>query len=66
MSVDKRVDYRNPANRDRPRQRAGRVDLWSCYDGFEHFMEFKYALLSPMQIHGCIDAMSRVGLFACG
>ena len=54
MSVSRRVDYRNPANRGHPRERAGRVDLWSCYDGFEYFLEFKRALLSPGQIHGCI------------
>ena len=54
MSVSRRVDYRNPANRDLPRERAGRVDLWSYYDGFEYFLEFKRALLSPRQIHGCV------------
>ena len=53
MSVSKRVDYRNPANRDVPRERAGRVDLWSCYDAFEYFLEFKRAFLSPRQVHGC-------------
>ena len=53
MSVSRRVDYRNPANQNLPRERAGRVDLWSYFDGFEYFMEFKRAYLSPRQIHGC-------------
>ena len=53
MSVNRRVDYRNPANQDLPRERAGRVDLWSCFDRFEYFMEFKRAYLSPRQIHRC-------------
>lgn len=53
MSVSRRVDYRNPANQDLPRERAGRVDLWSCFDGFEYFMEFKRTYLSPIQIHNC-------------
>lgn len=53
MSVSRRVDYRNPANRDRPRERSGRVDLWSSYDRFEYFLEFKRAFLSPRHIHGC-------------
>ena len=53
MSVSRRVDYRNPASRDHPRKRAGRVDLWSRYDGFEYFLEFKRAFLSPRQIHDC-------------
>lgn len=53
MSVSKRVDYRKPANRDRPRHRAGRVDLWSYSDGFEYFMEFKRGYLSPAHMHGC-------------
>ena len=54
MSVNRRVDRRNPANRDRRRERAGRVDLWSCSGGFEYFLEFKRANLSPKQIHGCM------------
>lgn len=53
MSVNRRVDYRNPANQDLPRVRSGRVDLWSYYEGFEYFLEFKRALLSPRQIHDC-------------
>ena len=54
MSVNRRVDYRNPANRNLPRERAGRVDLWSYFEGFEYFLEFKRAFLSPRQIHGCV------------
>ena len=53
MSVSRRVDYRRPANRDRPRERAGRVDLWSYTEEFEYFMEFKRAYLSSRQIHDC-------------
>ncbi len=53
MSVSRRVDYRNPANLDLPRERSGRVDLWSCFDEFEYFMEFKRTYLSPKQIHSC-------------
>ena len=55
MSVSRRVDYRNRSNRDltRKQKRAGRVDLWSYYDGFEYFLEFKRAFLSPRQIHRC-------------
>ena len=53
MSVNRRVDYRNPANQDLPRERAGRVDLWASFNGFEYFMEFKRAFLSPRQIHNC-------------
>ena len=53
MSVNRRVDYRNPANQDLPRERAGRVDLWFCCDKFEYFMEFKHAFFSPRLIRGC-------------
>ena len=53
MSVNRRVDYRNRASQDLPRERSGRVDLWSCYEGFEYFLEFKRAFLSPRQIHRC-------------
>lgn len=53
MSVSRRVDYRNPANRDLPRKRRGRVDLWSYFDGFEYFLEFKRTYLSPTQVHNC-------------
>ena len=53
MSVNKRVDYRNRANRDLPRERAGRVDLWSYFDGFEYFMEFKRAFVTPKLIRSC-------------
>ena len=55
MSVEQAgSDYRNPANRDvHARERAGRVDLWSCYNGFEYFLEFKRAASeSPRKIHG--------------
>ena len=54
MSVMRRVDYRNRANRNLPRERAGRVDLWSSHEGLEYFLEFKRAFLSPRQIHGCV------------
>ena len=53
MSVSRRVDYRNPANEDLPRERSGRIDLWSYFDGVEYFLEFKRAYLSPRQIHRC-------------
>ena len=53
MSVSRRVDYRNRSNRHLPRKRGGRVDLWSFHEGFEYFLEFKRAFLSPRQIHSC-------------
>ena len=53
MSVSRRVDHRNPANRNLPRERGGRVDLWSYHEGFEYFLEFKRSFLSPRQIHSC-------------
>ena len=53
MSVRRRVDYRNPANQDRLREPGGRVDLWSYFDGFEYFLEFKRTYLSPKQVHNC-------------
>ena len=53
MSMSKRVDYRNRANRDRAREQSGRVDLWCCHEGFEYFLEFKHAFVSPGQVHGC-------------
>ncbi len=52
MSVNRRVDYRNQANQDLPRERIGRVDLWSYFDGFEYFMEFKRAFVTPNKIRG--------------
>lgn len=53
MSVSRRVDYRDPANKNLPRERTGRVDLWSYFDEFEYFMEIKRTYLSPKQIHDC-------------
>ncbi len=39
--VIKRRDRRNPRNRDRARDRNGRVDLWAYKDDIEYYFEFK-------------------------
>ena len=47
MSVSRRVRLPKSGKPRPPRKRAGRVDLWSYFDRFEYFLEFKRIFLSP-------------------
>ncbi|MCY3877321.1 MAG: hypothetical protein OXF88_23900 [Rhodobacteraceae bacterium] len=45
---------RRRAGRGKTTGKTGRVDLWSCFDGLEYFMEFKRSYTSANSIHDCV------------
>ena len=50
LSVDRRIDRRRRENKGRKKTVSGRLDLWSYFEGFEYYFEFKRLHVSPNQI----------------
>ena len=53
LGVDRRIDRRRRGNKDRQKTVSGRLDLWSYFEGFEYYFEFKRLYVSPNQIINC-------------